>query len=89
MLTTDQKKYLRYEVEYIDGTSINETQLIKAGETKTISVLVSYRNDIPTSDLPKSETNLDLEIRLVYVQATSVGIEHIENPPTVRIIKVI
>ena len=74
-LTTEQKKYLRYEVEYIDGTSINETQLIKANETKTISVLVSYRNDIPTTDLPTTETNLDLEIRLVYVQATTIGTE--------------
>ena len=74
-LTTEQKKYLRYEVEYIDGTSINETQLIKANETKTISVLVSYRNDIPTTDLPTTETNLDLEIRLVYVQATTISTE--------------
>ena len=81
-LTTDQKKYLRYEVEYVDGSEINETQLLKVNETKTISILVSYRNDIPTTDLPKTETNLDLEIRLVYVQATTIGteIQNGDNP---------
>ena len=81
-LTADQKKYLRYEVEYVDGTPINETNLIKTNDTKTISVLLSYRNDIPTTDLPTTETNLDLEIRLVYVQATSLGTEILikENP---------
>ena len=74
-LTTEQKKYLRYEVEYVDGTSINDSQLLKSGETKTISVLFSYRNDIPVSDLPNIETDFDLEIVLVYVQANATGTE--------------
>ena len=78
-LTTDQKKYLKYEVEYVGGASINETQLIKSGEKKTISVFVSYRNDIPISDLPTNEINLNLEIRLVYVQANSLGTEVLDN----------
>ena len=60
-LTSEQKKYLRYEVEYVDGTSINDSQLLKSGETKTISILFAYRNDIPTTDLPTTETNFDFE----------------------------
>ena len=74
-LSVEQKKYLRYEVEYVDGTSINDSQLLKSGETKTISVLFSYRNDIPVSDLPSTETDFDLEIVLVYVQADPTGTE--------------
>ena len=74
-LTDEEKKYLRYEIEYVDGTSINDSQLLKSGETKTISVLFSYRNDIPGSDLPSTETDFDLEIVLVYVQADSTGTE--------------
>ena len=85
-LTADQKKYLRYEVEYIDGTSINETQLLKSGETKTISVLVSYRNDITTTSLPQTETDLDLEIRLVYVQSTSLATEIPSNEKPLKIV---
>ena len=68
-LTTDQKKYLRYEVEYIDGQSINTKQILKAKETKTISVLFSFRNDIPISDLPASSSNFNVQIQLVYYQA--------------------
>ena len=85
-LTTEQKKYLRYEVEYVDGTSISDSQLLKTGETKTISVLFSYRNDIPTSNLPTTETEFDLEIVLVYVQANNQGIEIIEKEKMFRIV---
>ena len=85
-LTTDQKKYLRYEIEYIDGTSINDSQLLKSGETKTISILFSYRNDIPTTDLPNSETDFDLEIVLVYVQANNSGIEISGNEKVVKVV---
>ena len=74
-LTEEQKKYLRYEVEYVDGASISETHLLKSSEKKTISVMVSFRNDIPVSELPTTDVDLDLEIRLVYVQATSAGVE--------------
>ena len=74
-LTSEQKKYLRYEVEYVDGNSISETQLLKSSDTKTISVMVAFRNDIPVSELPATDVDLDLEIRLVYVQATSLGVE--------------
>ena len=85
-LTTEQKKYLRYEVEYVDGTSINDSQLLKSGETKTISVLFSYRNDIPTSYLPTTETDFDLEIVLVYVQANTTGTEISGNEKLVKIV---
>ena len=85
-LTTEQKKYLRYEVEYIDGTSINDSQLLKSGETKTISILFSYRNDIPVSDLPNTETDFDLEIVLVYVQADTSGVEISGNEKVVKVV---
>ena len=85
-LSVEQKKYLRYEVEYVDGTSINDAQLLKSGETKTISVLFSYRNDIPVSDLPNTETDLDLEIVLVYVQANNTGVEISGNEKVVKVV---
>ena len=68
-LSTEQKKYLRFEVEYSDGQSISSKQILKAKETKTISVLFSFRNDIPVSDLPTTSTNFDVQIQLIYYQA--------------------
>ena len=85
-LTTDEKKYLRYEIEYVDGTSINDSQLLKSGETKTISILFSYRNDIAVSDLPTTESNFDLEIVLVYVQADSTGTEVSGDEKIVKVV---
>ena len=85
-LTDEEKKYLRYEIEYVDGTSINDSQLLKSGETKTISILFSYRNDIPTSNLPSAETDFDLEIVLVYVQANNTGTEIDDNEKIVKVV---
>ena len=85
-LTVEQKKYLRYEIEYVDGTSINESQLLKSGETKTISILFSYCNDIPISNLPTTDSEFDLEIVLVYIQADSTGAEISGNEKIVKVV---
>ena len=76
-LTSTQKKYIRYEVKYIDGQDISTKQILKSKETKTISVLFSFRNDIPVSDLPTTAANFNVQLQLVYSQAddTSTSIE--------------
>ena len=51
-LTTDQAKYLKYEVSYANGESIANKQAIAAGVTMPIKVRVEYRNDLVASDLP-------------------------------------
>lgn len=40
-LTSDQAKYIKYEIEYTDGNSISSKQLLGKGEIRTISVLVA------------------------------------------------
>ena len=76
-LTTEQKKYLKFEIEYADGQSINTKQKLNSKETKTISVLFSFRTDIPVSDLPTTSSNFNVGMTLVYYQAddTSTSIE--------------
>ena len=76
-LTTEQKKYLKFEIEYADGQSINTQQKLNSKETKTISVLFSFRTDIPVSDLPTTSSNFNVGMTLVYYQAdnTSTSIE--------------
>ena len=68
-LTSDQKKYLKFEIEYTDGQSINTKQKLKSKETKTISILFSFRRDISVNDLPTTEANFDVGMTLVYYQA--------------------
>lgn len=66
-LTDEQAKYIKYDVSYSDGSSIAEKQLLSVGESKTIFVMVSYRTDINSSDLPSST----LALSLTYTQADS------------------
>ena len=42
-LTTDQAKYLKYEITYQNGESINTKQNIAAGATTPIKVRIVYR----------------------------------------------
>lgn len=72
-LTTEQAKYLRYEVTYQNGESINAMQAIAAGSTMPIKVRIEYRNDLIASDLPTGQVVLDLSIILNYVQSDGSG----------------
>ena len=85
-LTTDQKKYLRFEVEYSDGQSISTKQVLKSKETKTISVLFAFRNDIPVSDLPTTSANFNVQLQLVYYQADNTGTNITTDSNKVKII---
>lgn len=68
-LTTTQAKYLNYIIEYENGSSISSNQLVKADSFVRIKVRVEYRRDIEVSDLPTQNDELNLSIKLNYVQA--------------------
>ena len=85
-LTTDQKKYLRFEVEYSDGQSISTKQVLKSKETKAISVLFAFRNDIPVRDLPTTSANFNVQLQLVYYQADNTGTNITTDSNKVKII---
>lgn len=72
-LTTEQTKYLKYEVSYANGESITAKQNIAAGATMPIKVRVEYRTDLTASDLPTVQTVLDLSLTLVYIQSDGTG----------------
>ena len=85
-LTDEQAKYIKYEIEYINGESISSKQLLKSGETKTISVLLSYRTDITSSDLPTTPTTLNLSIELNYIQADTTSTEVTTSPKKISVV---
>ena len=69
-LTTEQAKYIKYEITYLNGNNITESQGVPAKSSIPIKVRVEYRDDISSfDDLPSSETTLSLSISLTYIQA--------------------
>ena len=72
-LTSEQAKYIKYEITYENGESISTNQTLKKGTSTPIKVRVEYRKDIVASDLPSSSTELSLKLTLVYVQSDGSG----------------
>ena len=63
-----QKKYLEYSVLYEDGTPIKIDDTLLKGETKTVTVVVRFLEDLNAEDLPKSAEKLDLLYQIIYVE---------------------
>ena len=72
-LTTDQAKYLNYEVSYQNGESITNKQVIASGVTMPIKVRVEYRKDLSSTDLPTGQVQLTLGLVLDYIQSDGTG----------------
>ena len=72
-LTEEQAKFLKYEVTYENGTPITTQQTLSKGTTTPIKVRIEYRKDLVASDLPTSQTVLDMSITLEYTQSDGTG----------------
>ena len=68
-LTTDQAKFLKYEITYQNGESITYKQLLAKDTTMPIKVRIEYRKDLVASDLPTGQVVLDLALTLEYTQS--------------------
>ena len=71
-LTTAQAKYLKYEVEYQNGESINTRQLVKKNDFVRLKVRLEFRKDITASDLPTTSETLNLAFTVNYVQSDDI-----------------
>ena len=85
-LTETQAKYLKYEIEYTDGNSILDKQLLQKETSKTMSVLVAYRSDVASSDIPTEGESLNLSFTMNYVQADETSTIIPESTPLVRVV---
>ena len=72
-LTSEQAKYLKYEITYQNGESIASKQLLAKNTTMPIKVRIEYRKDLVASDLPTGQVVLDLSLTLEYVQSDGSG----------------
>ena len=85
-LTDEESKYLKFDVEYIDGSSINDKKFLNSGEVKKLVISVLYRNDIPISNLPNSNSLFDFEIEVVCLQRDSANAEIPLPVPTIKLV---
>ena len=66
-LTEEQQKYLTYEVKYSDGTDIHARDIFGINETKTINVLLSYKEN-PEAMPEVSEQTLHFTFSINFVE---------------------
>ena len=88
-LTSEQAKYIKYEVTYENGESIASKQTLKKGTSTPIKVRVEYRKDIVASDLPSGVTELSLKLTLVYVQSDGSGSTIPNNGAEASLVRVV
>ena len=72
-LTTEQAKFLKYEITYQNGESITTKQLLAKDTTMPIKVRIEYRKDLSNTDLPTGQVVLDLSLTLEYIQSDGSG----------------
>ena len=66
-------QYLNYSVTYLDGSPVNEGDVLKKKTSTNYKVRVEYRTDIGASDLDAEGVNLDLSFGIDYEQYTPVA----------------
>ena len=67
-ISTAQKKFLTHKVTYLDGSNISVNDTLNAGETKTITVLLKFRDDLNASDLPNQQQVLNISYKVTYIE---------------------
>ncbi len=67
-LTDNIKKFLDYNVTYLNGREIKVNDKIKAGTKETLKVNVTYKEDITAEDLPATDEEAELAFDITMVQ---------------------
>ena len=88
-LTTEQAKFLKYEVSYQNGESITTKQLLAKDTTMPIKVRIEYRKDLIASDLPTGQVVLDLALTLEYTQSDGTGSSVKDNGVQEKLINIV
>ena len=61
--------YLKFEVTYEDGMEISENHLLAAGEKETYRVMLLYKTDLDSNDLPGPNVTNTISFGVDYVQS--------------------
>ena len=69
-LDTDVAKYLNYTATYLDGSALQQNDVLKATKTATYKIRVEFKKNISASDLDEDGVNLTLTFEVNYIQST-------------------
>ena len=67
------------EDDFFWNSYLSCIEMIKSGTTTPIKVRLEYRNDLVASDLPTTNTTLNLKLTLVYIQSDNTGTTIVNN----------
>lgn len=67
-LTEQQKKYIDYNITYLNGKEVKVGDVFKRGETKTAKVRVEYLTNISKDDLPKTDEDINYNFNITMVE---------------------
>lgn len=68
-ITDRQKKYLEYSVKYKNGKTPSKNDTLNAGERRTVTVLVKFKDNLTNAaDLPHESETLNLSYQIVFVE---------------------
>ena len=69
-LTQEQEQYVNYSITYLDGSPINEGDILRAGEKKKLKVTVKYLQLLPINedDLSDLYEIVNLAFKVNYIQ---------------------
>ena len=78
-LSTAQEKYINYIIEYENGESLNEKQLILKKSYVRLKIRIEYRRDLTEVDLPSSSETISLGFTINYIQSDGTGSSVLNN----------
>lgn len=67
-ISSAQDVYLNYYILYSDGTTPSVGDVLTAGSTKSMVLVIEFDDSISSSQLPTTDQSLDLSFTLNYVQ---------------------
>ena len=67
-LTEQQKKYLEFSATYEDGNTIENSNIINAGEKEKVIIKIRFKEELEKEDLPKEGEEIELSFEIEYVQ---------------------
>lgn len=73
-LTGEAANYAELSFTYANGREIKKRDLLEYNSSKTIKVIVSFKENIDEEDLPSTDKGIDVELEIEYVQADEAAV---------------
>lgn len=69
-------EYLDYSVSYVNGDSLNVGDALSSSSSETLKIILKYKDDISSDQVPTEEVSFNISLILNYVQndETAVGL---------------